>query len=145
VNINTTIDPPVNGSGATVLPFPDRRTEIQLMAGEQPRVTDEAFKVIRKDSTLYKRGGNLVCLDGDRTVDANEESLADYLGRRINFFKMKSAKDDDFERIEVDAPKWLCKRIGRLPGDRGVPELIDIITAPTLRLDGSILNVPGYD
>jgi hypothetical protein len=145
VNINTTIDPPVNGSGATVLPFPDRRTEIQLMAGEQPRVTDEAFKVIRKDGTLYKRGGNLVCLDGDRTVDANEEFLADYLGRRINFFKMKSAKDDDFERIEVDAPKWLCKRIGRLPGDRGVPELIDIITAPTLRLDGSILNVPGYD
>jgi hypothetical protein len=151
MEINTTIDTIVNGSGATVLSFPapneksSDRPEIQLVAGEQPRVTDEVFKVIKKEGSLYKRGGMLVCLDDARTVEASEEFLADYLGRRIDFFKMKPVVSGGFERVEVDPPSWLCKRIGKLPGKRGVPELVDIITAPILRPDGSVLNAPGYD
>ena len=151
MEVNNITDTIVNGSGATVLPFraPNEkssdRPEIQLVTGEQPRVTDEVFKVIKKEGSLYKRGGMLVCLDGDRTVEANEEFLADYLGRRIDFFKMKPVFGTGFERVEADPPKWLCKRIGKLPGKRGVPELVDIITAPILRPDGSVLNAPGYD
>ena len=79
-----------------------------------------------------------------RQIDASEEFIADYLERRIDFFKLKHVFGKSFERIDIDAPGWLAKRICKL--SRGsIPELIDIITAPTLRPDGSLLGKPGYD
>ena len=134
----------IDENDENVVPFPDKKPEIQLVAGERPRVTDDAFKVVQKSKDLYNYGGKLSYLDGGKAVETSAEFVSDYLGRRINFFAMKPARGGDFERINADTPEWLSKRIIKLAG-RKIPELISIITAPTLRPDGSILNKPGYD
>ena len=118
---------------------------IRLRTGDRPRVTDETFAVIRQDGSLYRRGGTIVCLDGDSTIEANEAFLADFLERRTSFYRMKPDANGNFARGAADAPDWLCKRITKLPGEHGIPELKGIITAPTLRLDGSLIGSAGFD
>jgi hypothetical protein len=133
----------VNNDCATVIPF-HRKPEVQLVNGERPRVTDDAFDVIMKCKDLYNYGSKLSYVDGDKVVETCPEFISDYLGRRINFYTMRPAKGGDFERLNTDAPEWLSKRIIKLSGQK-IPELISIITAPTLRPDGSVLSKPGYD
>ena len=118
---------------------------ILLRPGERPRVTDEAFAVIREDGSLFRRGKVTVCVDGEHTIEANEPFLADFLERRTSFYRMKPDANGKLTRAAADAPNWLPKHIMQLPGERGLSELKGIITAPTLRLDGSLLGSPGYD
>lgn len=42
-------------------------------------------------------------------------------------------------------PHWLCQQILAKKGERGLHELKGLITAPTLRPDGTLLNTPGFD
>jgi len=118
--------------------------EIKLAPGEQARITDEALAVIQAHGSLYKRGGALVRLCGDRLIEIDEHWLADYLSRHVKFHRMKE-REGQFVPVPADAPAWLCKRINAKSGERGLPELVGIINAPTLRADGSLLNVPGFD
>ena len=118
--------------------------EIELAAGQQARITDAALEVMRDDATLYERGGALVRLTGDQIIETDEHWLADYFSRKVDFFRMKE-HDGKFVRVAADPPMWMCKRINAKKGERGLPQLAGIITAPTLRLDGSLLDTPGFD
>lgn len=153
--------------------YPDR-VEITLKAGERPRVADETIAVIQKSGALYERGGELVRLCKDLVVPVEEHWLADYLGRHIAFYRCSLGKDGEPVRYVTDAPAWLCKVITRKRGCAsfsksmplakgggpsqfsrkndailrnlsGLKDLAGIITAPTLRPDGSLLHRPGFD
>lgn len=121
------------------------RSEILLKSGEQPRVVHAALKVIRGREMLYERGGELVRLCGDIVVPVEEFWLSDFLGRCCIFYREKSDRNGELLRYEVDTPAWLCKTITKKRGERGLQELLSIITAPTLRPDGSLLDRPGFD
>jgi hypothetical protein len=119
--------------------------EIELKVGERPRITDEALAVIRHHGLLYERGGELVRLRGASVLPVDEHWLADHLARRVRFYRMRRLRDGSLERAEADPPGWLGKTINAKSGERGLHELTGVITAPTLRPDGSLLNQPGFD
>ena len=122
------------------------RIEIEIKAGQRPRVADETIAVIQQRGALYERGGELVRLCGESVIPVDEFWLSDYLSRQIAFFRYKPSKEEDeFVRVEIDPPAWLSKVINAKRGERGLHELTGIITAPTLRADGSLLNKPGFD
>jgi hypothetical protein len=131
-------------AAATSLDKPAKRREIKLDDDEQARVTDEAIEVIKADGTLYERGGVLVRLSGETIVDADAEWLTDHFTRRASFYRMKE-RDGELKRVNVAPPVWLGKRLAAKRGERGLVELRGIITAPTLRRDGSLLDKPGFD
>jgi hypothetical protein len=54
-------------------------------------------------------------------------------------------RDGELKRVKVAPPAWLGKRLSAKRGERGLPELRGIVTAPTLRRDGSLLDKPGFD
>jgi hypothetical protein len=124
---------------------PIGRVEIKLAAGEQARITDEALAVIQTHGDLYERGGALVRLSGETIIEASEHWLADYLSRRVAFHRLKPDSAGGWTRAEADPPGWLGKRIDAKAGERGLHELNGVITAPTLRPDGSLLASPGFD
>jgi hypothetical protein len=124
---------------------PIERVEIKLAAGEQARITDEALSVIQAHGDLYERGGALVRLSGETIIEASEHWLADYLSRRVAFYKLKPDGNGGWTRGESDPPSWLGKRIDAKAGERGLHELNGVITAPTLRPDGSLLAATGFD
>ena len=109
-----------------------------LDADEQGDTVDAIFDLIREDALIYNRGGGLVLLSGEQMDEVDEFKLADYLARRVRFRKMREGAP-----VKTAPPAWLCKRIVKLRAN--LPELLGIITAPTLRPDGSLLNEPGFD
>jgi hypothetical protein len=117
---------------------------IRIVAGEQPRAVDEALAVLRRLDHVYERGGELVRLVHGAISPANDEWLQDYLGRRIYFSALRHRGNLLVEE-RVDTPAWLAKRINSKDGERGLRELRAVITAPTVRTDGSLLVTPGYD
>ena len=118
--------------------------DIKLKKGQRPRVLDSALSVIRGRGDLYERGGEMVRLAGDTVQPLSDPWLSDYLGRHIRFTEEKFQKGTWIE-LPADPPPWLCQQLNAKSGERGLRELNGIITAPTLRLDGSLLSTPGYD
>ncbi len=118
--------------------------EIELRPGERPRVTDEAIAIVKECGDLYERSGQLVRICGTQILLIDECWLTDYLGRHMRFFRFRR-RGNELHRSETDPPSWLAKVLLAKTGERGLPELTGIITAPTLRPDGSLLDRPGFD
>jgi hypothetical protein len=110
--------------------------EIQLATGERARVTDEAMEVLKSRGDIFERGGELVRVAGGSIEPIGEEWLLDAFDRCVNFVSDGGTRD---------APAWLGRRIVAKKGERGLAELKAVITAPTMREDGSILCKPGFD
>ena len=120
------------------------RSEIGLRPGERPRATDEAIAILQDRGDLYERSGQLVRICGTHILSVDECWLMDYLARHIRFFRLKP-QGEDWLRRETDPPGWLAKVLVAKTGERDLPGLDGIITAPTLRPDGSLLDQPGFD
>jgi hypothetical protein len=133
---------PSEGERETAIP---QRAEIDLHAGERPAATDDAIAILRQTGGLYERSGELVRIVGSQILPVDECWLTDYLARHIRFFRHKASDGDEPSRRETDPPAWLARIILAKPGERGLPDLTGIITAPTLRPDGSLLDRPGFD
>ena len=113
--------------------------EIVIEKGEKPRATDEILEVIDAAGDLYMHGGELVCVYDDAIVPVNDVALADYLERRIRFYEIKIGK------VRTDLTGSLCRRVLAKARSSGQRTMKGIITAPTLRPDGSVIREPGYD
>ena len=120
---------------------------IQLAAGQRARVTDSVLDMARQRGELYDFGDGaaLVRLSGARTVPATRDWLVDHLDRTAEFFTVKMMKEAPPMEFAQDAPTWLASAILSKNGERRLPRLSAVITAPILRTDGSILSEPGHD
>jgi hypothetical protein len=117
--------------------------DLTLQKGERPRVLDGALAVIRGRGELFERGGEMVRVSDDSIIrPVSEVWLNDYLGRHIRFSIVTHRNDIP---APADPPAWLSQQINARTGERGLRVLSGIITAPTLRPDGSLLCAPGYD
>ncbi len=125
--------------------YPQPRT-LQLQRGELPRLADRAIELMRLAGDVYDRPiGNgrysLVYVREGFVIPADEAWLRDYLGRLVKCERF----DKRSKTLEpVDVPPELVKAILGRASDRNLPKLEALISDPVMRLDGSILDVPGY-
>ncbi|MGA7329524.1 MAG: hypothetical protein WBX25_34850 [Rhodomicrobium sp.] len=113
---------------------------VLVRAGENHRVLDDTIEVMGVRDDVFTRGGRVVLLNSDGILaEMCEYLLADYTGRCIYYFKVK-----DKEEFRIDPPPVVMKQIAKKKGD-GLRKLQAVVTAPTMREDGSLLRAPGYD
>jgi putative DNA primase/helicase len=137
---------------------PPERPSIEIRAGELPRLVCDAELALIRDGGIYQRGGQLVriaCLDADLKKDGVRRSAGSYLILPVNLDYLRLAlsraaewtKWDGRNRsvIATDAPVPVAKALMSASGEWKLPVLTGLISAPTLRRDGSLLDVPGYD
>ena len=143
------------GSSAGELP------DIYVEGGELPAVSDRAEEVLLHDGgvPLYERGTLLVRMvrAPAPTVRQGFEKkglgplillavdppyLVDRLTRGANWLRW-DGRAKQFKR--VDCPEKVARTVLAREGFRNAPQLVGILSAPTLRPDGSILEKPGYD
>ena len=116
---------------------------LQLIAGETPRIADECLNLIRQHGHLYDFGyRQLVRIAENRIHVVNATWIADYIGRIVRFERFDLRAKD---WRPADTPERLAKMICERAGERALPKLRAIVTAPTLRMDGTVLDRPGYD
>ena len=141
---------------APLLPVPDSRI-ILVTAGAIPRLIAEAESaLLTAQSAVYQRGGELVRiarLDSDTTMSGVRRPAGgliitpvtpDWLLYELSRVARWAVPDDEDERI-IDPPMSVVRSLLALSGLWRLPVLRGLITAPTLRADGSLIERDGYD
>lgn len=116
---------------------------LKVERGELSHIADRALEVIRTCGELYDLGDRSMARVADQRIyPVTATWLGDYLGRIIRFEKFDNRAN---AWLPCDVPLKLPALIHERHGERRLPELRALITAPTLRADGSVLDTPGYD
>ena len=118
--------------------------DIRLVRGERARMVDEALRIISDRGDLFERGGELVRVSGGGIEPVADDWLLDYLDRNVNFIGVRRIRDEEVDEYR-DAPEWLARRAAAKRMDAVLRPLRSVITAPTMRRNGTILDSPGYD
>jgi hypothetical protein len=146
-------------SGAAEGKPDDQRPEIEVTPDEY-EVNDLAIKALASDTTIFQRGATLVRILHDtapktlrgitrpanapRIVVVRDASLRERLSAVARFMKKVQSKQEE-ELVQVHPPAF-CVRAVAARGDwLGIPPLEGVISSPTLRPDGTVLQTPGYD
>ena len=133
----------------------DARPLIRVIAGELPRVVDEAeSSLIAANADIFQRAGIIVRpapfpdLPGkdaatmSRIVEVLDNHLVEEFTRHARWERFDKRIDD---WVSIDAPLKIAATYLERVGKWRLRSLSGIVSAPTLRPDGSILSAPGYD
>ena len=131
------------------------QTQITVYAGLRHVAANAGLKaMVRAGVQFYQRDRTMVraslskakAADGriievPGIVQVTNPMLARALGSAAEW--QKSNKDG--ELIRIDPPKEIVEQIAAMSGEWPFPPLAGVIGTPTLRPDGTVLAVPGYD
>jgi hypothetical protein len=139
------------------------RPSITLKAGEYPRAVDEAEEILCASAErlrIFQRAGEVVRVitlpDSKRggglrrepgtvqLVPVGSVALTEVWDRLIEWQKLKATKGV-FERARIDCPGRIAAAYLSRIGAWRLPHLAGIISAPIMRLDGTIHCRGGYD
>jgi hypothetical protein len=134
---------------------PNKR-RIKIEPGELPRMVDEAeAALLAAGVKFYKQDIRIVRVIWDRGVTARNgltnvlrlvrvdaPNLLERL-EMVAYWVRWDARSKTM--VRKDCPPAVAERYLARKGDWALPPLLGVITAPTLRPDGSILDQPGYD
>jgi hypothetical protein len=166
-------EPTVNGpddfiaahGGDALLSLIDHAEEwrpfITLKPGEYPLAVDEAEEILRARSLkIFQRAGEVVRVitlpnskhgDGLRRepgtvqlVPVGNVALTEVWDRLIEWQKLKATRGG-FKRVRIDCPGRIAAAYLSRIGSWRLPSLTGIISAPIMRLDGTVLRRAGYD
>lgn len=123
---------------------------IQVGAGRRIETTDNVLQVLRDRGELYEFGEGAVAYVAEgRARPVSSDWLLDHMGRVCEFYRLRHKTDSagnlTSEEAPEDAPPLVARSILAKHGSRGFPHLVGVVSAPTLRPDGSLLDRPGHD
>ncbi|NBA96298.1 hypothetical protein [Pseudomonas sp. R5(2019)] len=118
------------------------RATIQLVSGDRPKTVAAAIAALREEGLLFEHGGEVVRLVEGGVQPVAVEWLLIHLGKLIHFTRWDVRNQ---AIVTTDCPQDLPKQVLGQRGEWGLPVLRTVISAPIMRLDGSVLQDRGYD
>ena len=129
---------------------------IRIIRGDIERVVDEAeIALIRAGRGLYQRANAIVCVIEVPAKAAHGRVVSELqISERGDHALLEdiscSARFEQFDKragdyVICDPPMWVVLTMRERRGRLKFPVLSGIMSAPTLRADGSVLRDPGYD
>ena len=120
--------------------------KIELVTGKSTDATDKLLEVLRDARDIFDFGMEIVRVGHGGSMHIfNESSLRYVVGGLVQFWSQKKVPNVGMVEVLRDPPSAICSSVISLGTQRRLKPLIGVITAPTLRADGSVLNAPGYD
>jgi hypothetical protein len=127
---------------------PEGRKEIELTT-EEDVINRAVAAELTKDSSLFCRGSLLVTIgddDGSPVIcDLPEALVRDRIAARVQFFTIMESGNGASTRLAQHPQAWCVKAIDAWPNWAGMRQLAGVVTVPTIRPDGSLLDSHGYD
>lgn len=117
---------------------------VELVRGHTAEAATATIDLLRRDPVAFDFGGQLALADNGRVHPLCEHGLAHHLGSVTQFWKW-TPQGDGAVPVDCDPPAGLLKQIIAQGERRRLKSLDGVITGPTIRLDGSVLDAPGYD
>ena len=120
--------------------------KIELVTGKSTEATDKLLEVLRDAQDIFDFGMEIVRIGhGGAMYIFNESSLRYVVGGLVQFWSQKKVPNVGMVEVLRDPPPPICSSVISLGNQRRLKPLVGVITAPTLRADGSLLNKAGYD
>ena len=124
----------------------------QIQSNDRPfrTICREAFESLQSSNDppkLFVRASRIACIEATELgrpfiADLDDTKLQHYLALSADFYELSGRG----VRKEVPPPFDAVRNIqSRNPSTWGFPVLEQVVEAPTLRPDGTILATPGYD
>jgi hypothetical protein len=137
-------------------PEDDGRPTIRIYAGFLHETIDMAEGALMQAQLGYYQRGSMVVrpamvpvnvsggktIDAPRLVDVKAHHMAEAMTRAANWERFDK-RAGEWQR--TDCPHKIAETFLVREGQWRLPVLTGMITCPTLRADGSILDLPGYD
>ena len=137
-------------------PAKGNRPEIRIYSGFMPEAIDKGEQaLLAADLGFYQRGSLIVRpamvpvsvedgrqMDVPRLVHVKAPHMAEAFTKVANWKRFDKRAG---EWLNADCPQRLAETYLAREGQWHLPVLTGIINCPTLRPDGSILELPGYD
>ncbi|MSU92004.1 hypothetical protein GE300_20835 [Rhodobacteraceae bacterium 2CG4] len=134
----------------------DGRPVIRIFAGFLHRAVDMAEGALMQAGLGYYQRGSMVVrpamvpvavsdgrtVDAPRLVDVKAHHMAEAFTRAANWKRFDKREG---EWLSTDCPHRIAETFLAREGQWRLPVLTGIINCPTLRADGSLLDLPGYD
>lgn len=118
---------------------------VELVKGRTVEAVEQVLSIMRRAPDVFDFGGPLVNATDGRVYPLDEHALKHWLGGATQFWRWHKLNNGDHAEVLEDPPVSVAKALLSLGERRQLKSLSAIITAPTLRLDGSLLNRPGFD
>lgn len=119
--------------------------KVELVAGKRNEAVDQTLELLRASPDTFDFGDTIATLDSmSRVRVLNDRSIGYHLAGITQFYARKKVGENE-GIVYRDPPERLCTDIVQLGIDRRLKQLDAVITAPTLRADGSVLDTLGYD
>lgn len=137
-------------------PDDDARPAIRIYAGFLHETVDMAEGALMQAGLGYYQRGSMVVrpamvpvaiadgrkIDAPRLVDVKAHHMAEAFTRAANWKRFDKREG---KWLSTDCPHRIAETFLVREGQWRLPVLTGIINCPTLRPDGSILDLPGYD
>lgn len=120
---------------------------LQLVPGQTHVLVDQVLEGLRQPCEFFDFEGSMVAVCEDGTIARlSVPALRHLLAAHFSFYSVQmTPQKQPFER-DADPPEKLCESVLALPASvRRLRRLRAVITAPVMRLDGTLLVEPGYD
>ncbi|WP_296639296.1 hypothetical protein [Roseinatronobacter sp.] len=117
---------------------------VELVKGHTSEAVAETIDKLRRDPVAFDFGGQLALAEGGRVHPLCVDALAYHLAGITQFWKLVK-QGDVMVPVDADPPAALLKQIIAQGERRNLKPLDGVLTGPTIRLDGSVLDAPGYD
>ena len=135
-----------HGHGGIRFELRRQSARIQVGTGLRIATTDAVLQVLRERGELFDFGeGAVAYVATGRARPVSQDWLADHMGRVCEFYSVKVTPEGEVKETTQDAPLGVARAVLAKHGERGFKTLVAVVTAPTLRADGSVLDVPGHD
>lgn len=121
-----------------------QRTRLERVGGREADLVDSVLTVMQASGDVYDFGTELVTIDDHKLQPMNDYRLRYLLGNLVQLYCCKEVKKELVE-VPEDPALSICRTILSLGTSRNLKRLRGVITAPTLRPNGSVLQKPGYD
>jgi hypothetical protein len=119
-----------------------RPKDILIVGGGIHQTVSEVLDVLRKQETIFERGGDMVRVtQSGQVFPVDADWLSVYLTKIVGFIQVNKKG----EAFPVDCPLDTAKRVLAMRGEWNLPHLDAVVTAPIITMDGRILDEPGYD
>ncbi|MER2520226.1 MAG: hypothetical protein ABTQ34_06005 [Bdellovibrionales bacterium] len=121
------------------------KRRVQIAEGQRAHAVDEVLQRLRENVELYDYGSSVARVAGGKMEIVTPPWLEDHLSRRFEFFSTARRKNGEIYEKSINPPQKIVEAILAKDGERQFPRLTAVITAPTMWVDGAVLDREGYD
>jgi hypothetical protein len=121
--------------------------KVQITRGSIIEAQEATLDIMRLSGDLYDFGNkDLVRVENGGAVETNADMLWTWCARTIQYFSVSvNKKTDETTETPLDPQRDMMQRIVGIRVMRDLKKLDAVITAPVMRLDGTVLSRSGYD